>query len=144
MIGFRFLRVGIILVVLCAALSIGLATPALAAAPPVQAPAPPELASSVGAFIDLLIALAVGGGVAYLLQMSDKWKEWKSPFKPLVVIALTALLGAALTALKVVATSELFLQVPDYARAFISFIVVFVGSQLTYNKGFSPQWIVKQ
>lgn len=111
------------------------------AAPPLQtAPAPADLATVVGGFLDLLIALAVGGGVAYVLQMSGAWKAWESPLKPVVVLVLTAILGGTLAALKVLATAELFAQAPEFARAFLSFVVVFFGSQLTYQKGFSfPQ-----
>lgn len=130
------LKLSIILVtILLAAL---LPTMALAAPPAQTDPtAPGDLASTVAGFLDLLIALAVGGGIAYLLQMSDTWKQWDAPYKPLVVIALTALVGGGLAALKVVATAELFAGVPDWGRAFVSFIVVFFGSQLTYQRGFT-------
>lgn len=98
---------------------------------------PGELSQIVSAFLDLLVALAIGGGIAYLLQMSAKWREWQSPLKPMVVIAMTAILGGALASLKVLATAELLSQTPEWGRAFILFVVVFVGSQLTYQKGFN-------
>lgn len=139
----RLVRVAVIALTLVLAVLGGALTPALThAAPPAQTPptGAPELAQTVSAFLDLLIAFIVGGGVAYVLQMITAWTEWKSPFKPWVVVLLTALIGAALTSLKVLATAELFSQVPDWGRAFIGFIVVFVGSQITYQRGFNPAW----
>lgn len=139
----RFLRVAVIAMTLLLAVLVGALTPALTyAAPPAQTPptGANDLAQTVSAFLDLLIAFIVGGGIAYVLQMITAWTEWKSPFKPWVVVLLTALIGAALTSLKVLATAELFSQVPDWGRAFIGFIVVFVGSQITYQRGFNPAW----
>lgn len=141
--SFRFVRHAMIALALLLALSVGALVPAVAAAaPPAQTPptGANDLAQTVSAFLDLLIAFIVGGGIAYVLQMITAWTEWKSPFKPWVVVLLTALIGAALTSLKVLATAELFSQVPDWGRAFIGFIVVFVGSQITYQRGFNPAW----
>lgn len=139
----RFVRVAVIAVTLLLAVLVGALVPTVAAAAPL-AQTPPtganDLAQTVSAFLDLLIIFIVGGGVAYVLQMIPAWTEWKSPFKPWVVVLITALIGGALTSLKVLATAELFAQVPDWGRAFIGFVVVLFGSQLTYQKGFSPQW----
>lgn len=143
----RFLRVAVIAMTLLLAVLVGVLTPALTyAAPPAQTPpsSAADLAQTVSAFLDLLMALLIGGAVAYVLQMIPAWRDWSPtqfPFaKPLIVLVLTALLGGALSSLKVIATAELFAQAPDWARAFVGFVVVFVGSQLTYQKGFSPQW----
>lgn len=132
----------LVLVVLGAVLLAGLALPVVTyAAPPTQdAGGADALAQAVSAFLDLLLAIIVGGGIAYLLQMSAQWRDWQSPLKPIVVLVITALLGGALSALKVIATAELFAQVPEWGRAFIGFIVVFFGSQLTYQKGFNT-WL---
>lgn len=143
----RIFRFAVITLTLVLALLSGVLVPMVAsAAPPAQSPpaAANDLAQTVSAFLDLLIALLIGGAVAYVLQMIPAWRNWSPtsfPFaKPLIVLVLTALLGGALSSLKVIATAELFAQAPEYARAFVAFIVVFVGSQLTYQKGFSPQW----
>lgn len=110
------------------------------AAPPQQAPSPDELAQSVNAFLSLLITLAVGGGIAYLLQMFPKWAAWESPFKPYIVILIVALVGGGLTALQTFATPELLGLAPMWVRAFLGFIVALLGSQLTYQRGFDPKW----
>ena len=125
------------------ALLVGVALPGITyAAGPLQTDTQPaDLATVVSGFLDLLITLAIGGGVAYLLQMWSGWREWSSPLKPIAVIALTAVLGGGLSALKVVATAELFAQAPEWGRAFISFVTVFVGSQLTYQKGFGQTYL---
>lgn len=140
-------RLAVITLTLVLALFVGVLVPMVAsAAPPAQTPptAANDLAQTVSAFLDLLMALLIGGAVAYVLQMIPAWRDWSPtqfPFaKPLIVLVLTALLGGALSSLKVIATAELFAQAPDWARAFVGFVVVFVGSQLTYQKGFSPQW----
>jgi hypothetical protein len=131
------------LLVIVLALFIGALVPSVTlAAGPSQSTEPGDLSTVVSGFLDLLIALAIGGGIAYLLQMIGPWRDWSSPLKPLIVILLTAILGGALTSLKVLATAELFAQAPEWGRAFISFIVVFVGSQLTYQKGFSPSFVM--
>lgn len=144
----KFRTVTLVLFAVFAALLIALAIPTLTlAAPPIQAPdptAPADLAQVVGGFLDLMIALAVGGGVAYLLQMSDAWKRWESPLKPLTVLVLTALIGGALSSLKVLATAELFATAPDWGRAFIGWVTVFFGSQLTYQKGFQPRYVQQE
>lgn len=149
--SFRFIRLAMIALALLFAVAVGALVPAVAAAaPPAQTPptGADDLAATVSAFLDLLMALLIGGAVAYVLQMIPAWRDWSPtsfPFaKPLIVLVLTALLGGALSSLKVIATAELFAQAPDWARAFIGFVVVFVGSQLTYQKGFSPQWAVKR
>lgn len=134
------LRIALVLFAVLFAALIGLAIPTVAlAAPPVQEPPTDSaaLAQAVGAFIDLLLAAIIGGGLAYVLQMWKAWREWSSPLKPLIVLVLTALLGAGLSSLKVIATAELFDQAPEWGRAFIGFIVVFFGSQLTYQRGFA-------
>ncbi len=142
----RFARVAVIAMTLLLAVLVGALTPSLTyAAPPAQTPTGAvDLAQTVSAFLDLLMALLIGGAVAYVLQMIPAWRDWSPtsfPFaKPLIVLVLTAMLGGALSSLKVIATAELFSQAPDWARAFVGFVVVFVGSQLTYQKGFSPQW----
>ena len=142
----RFARVAVIAMTLLLAVLVGALTPSLTyAAPPAQTPTgAADLAQTVSAFLDLLMALLIGGAVAYVLQMIPAWRNWSPtqfPFaKPLVVLVFTALLGGALSSLKVIATAELFAHAPDWARAFVGFVVVFVGSQLTYQKGFSPQW----
>lgn len=138
----RSRTVGLITLALILTLLIALSIPGLtSAAGPAQAPdptSPGELSAAVVGFLELLVAFfVVGGGIAYVLQISQTWKEWASPYKPLVVLALSALLGGGLAALKVLATPELFAQAPEWARAFLSFIVVFVGSQFVYHKGFS-------
>ncbi len=137
---FALLSIAIVL-----ALTLGALLPTLTyAAGLAQATESGDLAQVVSGFLDLLIALAIGGGVAYILQMSGTWRAWDSPLKPVAVIALTALLGGVLSALKVIATAELFAQAPEWGRAFISFVVVFFGSQLTYQKGFSPKYVNTQ
>ncbi len=143
----HFIHVAVIAVTLLLAVLVGALTPALTyAAPPAQTPptGASDLAQTVSAFLDLLMALLIGGAVAYVLQMIPSWRDWSPtqfPFaKSLIVLVLTALLGGTLSSLKVIATAELFAQAPDWARAFVGFVVVFVGSQFTYQKGFSPQW----
>lgn len=139
----KLFRVAMILLAVLCAVLMGLMVPAITfAAPPAQDPLTDAgtLAQTVGAFLDLLLAAIIGGGLAYVLQMFKAWREWSSPLKPIVILILTAILGATLSSLKVVATAELFNQAPDYARAFIGFVVVFFGSQLTYQRGFAaPQ-----
>lgn len=142
----RALRAGLVMLAMLLAVLLGVSVPNVTyAAPPMQSSptGAADLAQAVSMLVDLLIAFAVGGGVAYVLQMSSRWTKWRSPFKPVIVLAITAGIGASLSALKVAATMELFAQAPDWARAFIGFIVVFVGSQLTYQKGFSPQWAAR-
>ncbi len=134
------LRIALILFAFLFAALIGLVIPTAAlAAPPAQEPLTDSaaLAQTVGAFIDLLLAAIIGGGLAYVLQMNKTWRDWSSPLKPIIVLALTALLGAGLSSLKVIATAELFDQAPEWGRAFVGFIVVFFGSQLTYQRGFA-------
>ncbi len=142
-----FIRFAVIALTLVLAVLVGALTPALTyAAPPAQTPptGANELASTVSAFLDVLMALLIGGAVAYVLQMIPAWRDWSPtqfPFaKPLIVLVLTALLGGALSSLKVIATAELFAQAPEWGRAFVGFIVIFVGSQLTYQRGFDARW----
>lgn len=131
----------IIALAILTAIATGVFVPTLAyAAPPMQEnPATPDaLAAALLAFAGLLIAFVMGGGLSYFLDMIPKWKEWQSPAKGYIVIALSIAIGAALTSAKVFATPDNLSQLPEWARAGIAFSVVALtalfGSQLTYQK----------
>lgn len=149
-------RLGALFVALPLALAVGLLVPLAAqAAPPFQTPTPPPpivdptaLAGAVSAFLDLaLVFVLFGGGVAYVLQLFPAWRDWQTDtssllqkfpsLKGLLVLALTALLGAGLSSAKVILTAEFFAAFPPWALAFVGALTVFVGSQFMYQKGFA-------
>ncbi len=111
-------------------------------APSAQTQDPPTDATGVSQAVNALIAIAItffaGGGLSYFLQMWDRWRNWESSLKPTIVIILSGLIAAGLTSLRVLATPELFAQIPTWGLAFIGFAVVFFASQFTYQRLFAP------
>lgn len=138
----RVFRLGLA-VVMCWMMLAVFAGPAFAQSPVEPPTAAGDLSAAVLALIALGISFVMGGGLAYFLEMLPQWKAWQSPVKGYLVIALSVLIGAALTSFKVLATPELFAQAPEWLRAALGFAVVSLtvlfGSQLTYQRGFA-QW----
>lgn len=98
--------------------------------------APDSAQDAVSGFLTLVIALVTGGALAYLFDDIPAWRNWKPQtawLKSTLMLAATALVGAALVTLQTNILPQYFGGLPAEARTAIAWAAVYLSSQITHQ-----------